>query len=32
MLAITWPIEPTEISEKDKNHKMIGDDFQGIIL
>jgi len=32
MLAIRWPIEPTEISEKDKNHKMISDDFQGIIL
>lgn len=32
VLAIQWPIEPTEISEKDKNHKMIGDDFQGVIL
>lgn len=32
VLAITWPLEPTDISERDKNHKMIGDDFQGVIL
>jgi len=32
VLAIRWPLKPTELSEKDKNHKMICDDFQGIIL
>lgn len=32
LLEITWPLEPTDISERDKNHKMIGDDFRGVVL
>jgi len=32
VFAITWPLEPTDVSERDKSHKMIGDDFQGVIL
>jgi dTDP-4-dehydrorhamnose 3,5-epimerase len=30
MLAIEWPLKPTDISEKDKNHKMINNDFCGV--
>lgn len=32
VLAILWPLEITDISERDRNHKTIGDDFQGVIL
>lgn len=32
VLTIPWPLEITDISERDKNHKMIGDDFQGVTL
>lgn len=32
VLAIQWPLEVTDISERDKNHKMIDGDFQGVIL
>jgi len=32
LLAIKWPIEPTDVSERDKTHKMIGDDFRGVRL
>lgn len=29
-LAIDWPIEPEDISERDMGHKMIDDNFRGI--
>jgi len=32
ILGITWPFAITEISERDRNHKLIEQDFQGIIL
>ncbi len=32
VLAIPWPLEPIDASARDKNHKMIGDDFQGVVL
>ena len=32
LLAIEWPIEPTDVSERDRTHKMIGDDFRGVTL
>ncbi|WP_292389762.1 dTDP-4-dehydrorhamnose 3,5-epimerase [Methanosarcina sp. UBA5] len=32
LLAITWPVESADVSERDKNHKMIDDDFRGVIL
>ena len=31
-LNISWPLEVTEISEKDKNHKFISPDFKGVEL
>jgi dTDP-4-dehydrorhamnose 3,5-epimerase len=31
-LGIAWPLAVTEISERDRNHKLIGQDFQGIAL
>ena len=31
-LDIIWPLTITEISERDRNHKLIEPDFQGIIL
>lgn len=31
-LAIRWPLAITEISERDRNHKSIEKDFQGIVL
>lgn len=31
-LAIGWPLAITEISERDRNHKSIEQDFQGIVL
>ncbi|MEI6268131.1 MAG: dTDP-4-dehydrorhamnose 3,5-epimerase [Methylococcaceae bacterium] len=31
-LNIAWPLAITEISERDRNHKLIEQDFQGIIL
>lgn len=30
LIAIDWPLKPTEVSEKDKNHKMIDNNFRGI--
>lgn len=30
LLAIEWPIEPTDVSERDRNHKMIDDDFRSV--
>lgn len=32
LLAIAWPVELADVSERDKNHKMIDDDFRGVIL
>jgi len=29
-LSIKWPLNITEMSERDKNHPMLGDDFLGI--
>jgi len=31
-LGIAWPLAITEISERDRNHKPIEQDFQGIVL
>jgi dTDP-4-dehydrorhamnose 3,5-epimerase len=31
-LSITWPLARTEISERDRNHKMIEQDFKGITI
>lgn len=31
-LGIDWPLAVTEISERDRNHKLIEQDFQGIAL
>lgn len=31
-LSIVWPLATTDISERDRNHKLIEQDFQGIIL
>ena len=31
-LGIAWPLAITEISERDRNHKLIEHDFQGIAL
>ena len=31
-LNIAWPLAITEISERDRNHQLIEQDFQGIIL
>ena len=31
-LNISWPLEVTEISEKDKNHKFISPNFKGVEL
>lgn len=31
-LAIDWPIPVTEISDRDKSHSFLNDDFQGVIL
>jgi dTDP-4-dehydrorhamnose 3,5-epimerase len=32
LLAIAWPIEPTDVSERDRTHKMIENDFRGMSL
>jgi len=29
-LKIKWPLQVVDISEKDKNHKLINENFQGI--
>ena len=31
-LGIVWPLVTTEISERDRNHKLIEQDFQGITV
>lgn len=30
LLAIEWPIEPTDVSERDRTHKMIDCEFRGV--
>jgi dTDP-4-dehydrorhamnose 3,5-epimerase len=30
LLSIAWPLEVTEVSEKDKNHPLLNADFEGI--
>jgi dTDP-4-dehydrorhamnose 3,5-epimerase-like enzyme len=30
MVGIKWPGEITEISERDKNHALLGDNFTGL--
>lgn len=32
VIGITWPVEITDISERDLNHPMINDSFGGILL
>ena len=32
LLAIEWSLDPTEISERDNSHKLIDDNFRGIVL
>lgn len=29
-LGIKWPLPPTELSERDRSHPLIGDEFQGL--
>lgn len=31
-LDIAWPLEMTELSERDRNHKLIEQEFEGIVL
>lgn len=31
-LCVAWPLEITELSERDRSHPMIKDDFKGIVL
>ena len=31
-INISWPLEISEISDRDQTHPMIGDDFEGIVL
>lgn len=31
-LAIAWPLSPAEISERDRNHKLIEQEFKGIAI
>lgn len=30
LLGIEWPLEPTDVSERDRTHKMIDDYFRGV--
>lgn len=32
LLGITWPLEITDISDRDLNHSMINDKFEGILV
>ncbi len=32
LVGVEWPIEPTELSERDRNHKKIDEGFVGIAL
>lgn len=31
-ISISWPLEVTDISEKDRNHPLLSKDFDGIVL
>ena len=31
-LAVSWPLEPLGLSNRDRNHALLGDDFKGIKL
>ena len=31
-LGITWPLKPTDVSERDRNHSFISEGFQGVVL
>jgi len=31
-LAISWPLEVTDVSDRDSNHPLIGNDFSGVVL
>jgi dTDP-4-dehydrorhamnose 3,5-epimerase len=31
-LEIKWPLEVTDISEKDRKYSLLGEDFEGIVL
>lgn len=31
-LSITWPLEITEISERDRNHAFLANEYEGIVL
>jgi len=31
-IGIDWPYQITEVSERDKNHPFISDNFRGIII
>jgi dTDP-4-dehydrorhamnose 3,5-epimerase len=31
-LNIKWPLEITELSERDRSHPMIKNDFEGIVV
>lgn len=32
LLAINWPLEPTDISERDRSHPLLTKDFEGLIV
>jgi dTDP-4-dehydrorhamnose 3,5-epimerase len=32
MIAINWPLEPTELSERDRNHPLLEKHFEGIVI
>lgn len=31
-IAINWPLEITEMSERDRHHPFVGNDFKGVVL
>lgn len=32
LLAIEWPLKPTDISERDRSHPLLNDDFEGLVV
>jgi dTDP-4-dehydrorhamnose 3,5-epimerase len=32
LLAIDWPLKPTDISERDRNHPFLTDKFEGLVV
>jgi dTDP-4-dehydrorhamnose 3,5-epimerase len=32
MFNISWPLEPTDISEKDRKHSLLGEKFSGVVF